>query len=423
MKTSIIPFPERRKQQAQDVWYDRLARSLLLRQLGRIEDGRLLIREGEQVYDLGDSTSESSKPVLVTVDDPAAWRALAFGGTCAVGEAYMDGHWRCDDLTGLIRLVIRNRAVLEALEGNLNILQTPLKRLTYWLSRNTMDGSRRNIGAHYDIGNDLFALFLDPSMMYSSAYYPGPETSLEDAARAKLDRVCRKLDLTPHTHLLEIGTGWGGLAVHAARHYGCRVTTTTISAEQHKLACQRVREQGLSDRVTVLLQDYRTLEGTYDRLVSIEMIEAVGHQYMDRYFAKCSELLKPDGMMLIQAITVADQFYAAALKDVDFIKRFIFPGGFLPSITAMAQSLTRATDLRISHLEDIGLHYAQTLRDWRTRFHRHLDKVRLQGYSDRFIRMWDFYLCYSEAGFEERHLGTVQLLLSKTAARPLDVCY
>jgi cyclopropane-fatty-acyl-phospholipid synthase len=292
-----------------------------------------------------------------------------------------------------------------------------------WFNCNTRAGSRRNIQAHYDIGNDLFALFLDPTMTYSCAYYPDVSSTLEEAAVAKLDRVCRKLELSPGMHLLEIGTGWGSLAIHAASHYGCRVTTTTISREQYELARERIEALGLSDRVEVLNMDYRDLVGQYDRIVSIEMIEAVGHQYMDHYFSRCNSLLKPDGMMLIQAITMTDQHYEEALREVDFIKRYIFPGGFLPSVTAIASSLTRATQMRISHLEDIGLHYARTLDDWRKRFFQQLDAVRSQGYPESFIRLWDYYFCYCQGGFEERYLGTVQLLLTKADARPADVRY
>jgi len=232
-----------------------------------------------------------------------------------------------------------------------------------------------------------------------------------------MDAACRKLALEPDDHLLEIGTGWGALAIHAASRYGCRVTTTTISREQHALASQRVRDAGLEDRVEVLLSDYRELEGRYDKLVSVEMIEAVGHQYLDTYFRKCAGLLKPDGLMLIQAITIRDELYADALKSVDFIQRFVFPGGFLPSISAMTASLSRTSDLQMLHLQDIGFHYAKTLRRWRRDFFRNIEAVRAQGYSDSFIRLWEYYLCYCEGGFLERNIGTVQMLLGKPRAR------
>ena len=285
------------------------------------------------------------------------------------------------------------------------------------MRRNTLQGSRKNIAAHYDLGNEMFALFLDDTMMYSCAIFEHPQMSLQQASIEKLERVCRKLELQPGDHLLEIGTGWGGLALHAARHYGCRVTTTTISHEQYRMALQRVEQAGLGDRITVLCEDYRNLSGEYDKLVSIEMIEAVGHAYFDTYFEQCSRLLKSDGLMLLQSITIADQRYAAAKRSVDFIQRYIFPGGCLPSVAVLSDSVARNTDMRMLHLEDIGPHYATTLKRWRQRFMARLDSVRALGYPEEFIRMWEYYLCYCEGGFRERAIGTVQVLLGKPLNR------
>ncbi|MEJ2308167.1 MAG: cyclopropane-fatty-acyl-phospholipid synthase [Gammaproteobacteria bacterium] len=423
MKTSIVPSGARLAAGARGALLDRLARKILLSQLDRLREGQLVIREQEREWSFGTLSRALPRPVVVQVTAPSAWSDILLGGICGAGEAYMRGSWECDEVDALVRLFLRNRSLMSAFDGTLKLLRQPARLLTQWFTRNTRAGSRRNIEAHYDIGNALFELFLDPAMMYSCAWYPEASSTLEQAAVAKLDRVCRKLGLAPGMHLLEIGTGWGGLAIHAATHYGCRVTTTTISTEQFAYACERVEALGLSDRVEVLCKDYRDLEGQYDRLVSIEMIEAVGHQYMDHYFARCDSLLKPDGMMLIQAITMTDQHYERALQQVDFIKRYIFPGGFLPSVTAIAGSLTHATAMRISHLEDIGLHYARTLRDWRERFLQRLDAVRALGYPESFIRMWDYYFCYCQGGFEERYLGTVQLLLTKADARPADVRY
>jgi cyclopropane-fatty-acyl-phospholipid synthase len=290
-------------------------------------------------------------------------------------------------------------------------------RSLHALKRNTRLGSRKNISAHYDLGNDLFKLFLDENMMYSSAIFAEADDSLERASQRKLDRICQKLQLQPGDHLLEIGTGWGGMAVHAARHYGCRVTTTTISREQHELARQRIVEAGLADRVTLLHEDYRDLPGSYDKLVSIEMIEAVGHQYLDTYFRKCASLLKPDGLALIQAITIEDHRYRQALTSVDFIKRQVFPGSFIPCVTAMVDSAARAGQLRLLNLEDFGPSYATTLKHWRQRFLSRLDRVRALGYDDRFIRMWEFYLCYCEGGFLERSISDVHLLLAPSGNR------
>lgn len=402
---------------------DRLARSFMLRALRPLKEGKLIIREQDQQWTFGAVSSRLPDPVTIQIVNASAWSDILLGGTCGAGESYMKGDWECDKLTMLIRLFLSNQAVIESLDGNLGLLREPTQMLLSWISRNTRAGSRRNIQAHYDIGNDFFALFLDPTMMYSCAYYPHDSSTLDEAAVAKLDRVLQKLQLSADMHLLEIGTGWGGLALHAALNYGCKVTTTTISREQYELTLKHVEEMGLSDRVEVQFKDYRDLSGQYDRLVSIEMVEAVGHRYLDQYFAQCNRLLKPDGMLLIQAITITDQHYERARKEVDFIKRYIFPGGFLPSVTAIGQSLTRVTDLKISHLEDIGLHYARTLRDWRARFRQQLEHIRAMGYPENFIRMWDYYFCYCEGGFEERYLGTVQLLLTKPDARPADVRY
>jgi cyclopropane-fatty-acyl-phospholipid synthase len=356
--------------------------------------------------------------VTLTIRDPEAWQRIALGGTVGAAEAYMDGQWDASDLTTLVRILVRNRAVMDRMEGGLAGLAAAALRAWHRFRRNTASGSRRNIAAHYDLGNELFRLFLDQTMMYSSAIYRDPSESLEVAQHRKLDRICRKLGLSPSTRVIEIGTGWGGFAIHAARHYGCHVTTTTISREQRELAQARVREAGLEGRIRILDQDYRDLEGRYDRLVSIEMIEAIGHQYLDTYFGRVAKLLRDDGMALIQAITIEDRRYRQALRSVDFIKRHIFPGSFIPSIGAMTASLARASDMKLFHLEDIGPSYALTLAAWRERFNGALDQVRALGYPERFIRMWNYYFCYCEGGFIERALGDVQMLLVKPGARP-----
>ena len=330
----------------------------------------------------------------------------------------MDGLWDCDDLVALTRILVRNRDHLDAMETGLARIGGSALRVWGALMRNTRKGSRRNIAAHYDLGNDLFKLFLDENLMYSSAIFESEDDTLEVASTRKLDRICQKLDLGPQHHVLEIGTGWGGFALHAAKHYGCRVTTTTISREQHDLARERIHAAGLADRVTLLLEDYRDLKGRYDRVVSIEMIEAIGHQYLDTYFATVNRLLKADGMALIQAITIEDHRYKQALKAVDFIKRFIFPGSFIPSISAMTSAIGRNSDMKLFNLEDIGPSYALTLRAWRQRFLDRIEEVRALGYPERFIRMWVFYLTYCEGGFIERSIGDVHMLLCKPEARP-----
>jgi cyclopropane-fatty-acyl-phospholipid synthase len=422
MKTSIIPLSKESIEADKSFWMDNVARKLVHAQLSNIENGEIVIREEGNEYYFGSVSEEFPLRVYLDIHHSSVWSDVAFGGSSGSGEAYIKGSWSCNNLLGLVRIFLRNRHVLQQMDKRMTRLKAPLHKSLHWLSRNTRKGSRRNIGAHYDLGNDLFELFLDPTMMYSCAYYPSQETSLDEAAVAKLDRICQKLELKPEDHLLEIGTGWGGFAMHAAKYYGCRVTTTTISRQQYELAQQRVQDAGLEDRITLLFEDYRDLSGQYDKLVSIEMIEAIGHQYLDTYFDKCSSLLKPNGMMLLQAITIADQRYEEALREVDYIKKFIFPGGFLPSIAAMSKSVARVTDMKLFHMDDIGPHYARTLADWRERFFDRIDQVRESGYSDAFIRMWEYYLCYCEGGFEERDIGTVQMLLTKPEARREPVC-
>jgi cyclopropane-fatty-acyl-phospholipid synthase len=394
-----------------------LGRRALLGRLAGLDRGQLTILERGGRHVFGRPAADGELAASIEVLDPQFWADAAFGGTVGAGESYVRGHWRAADLTALVRLMVRNRELLNGLDGGLALASAPLRRLLHWINRNTRSGSRRNIAAHYDLGNDFFRLMLDETLAYSCAIYPTPTSTLTEAQLAKFDAICRKLDLRPSDELLEIGTGWGGLAIHAARHYGCRVTTATISREQHAHARTAIAEAGLASRITLLLEDYRDLTGRYDKLVSIEMIEAVGARFLDTYFAACSRLLKPDGAMLLQAITLQDQYYEAALRTVDFIQRFVFPGSFIPSVTAITQAVRRATDLKVFHLEDIGPHYATTLRDWRRNVHAHLPEVRALGYPEEFLRLWDFYLSYCEGGFAERQLGDVQMLLTKPRCR------
>jgi cyclopropane-fatty-acyl-phospholipid synthase len=365
----------------------------------------------------GRRTADCDLCITLEVMHPQTFADAAFGGTVGGGESYIRGQWRTDDLTGLIRLFVANREMMDSVEGAASFLATPVRRALHWANRNSKDGSRRNIAAHYDLGNDLFSLMLDETMAYSCGIFERDDATLHESQLAKFDRICAKLRLSPADHLVEIGTGWGGLAIHAAARYGCRVTTTTISKEQHDFAKARIEAAGLGDRITLLLEDYRDLEGTYDKAVSVEMIEAVGHQYLDTYTAKCASLLRPDGAMLLQAITIQDQIYEQALKSVDFIQQFVFPGSFIPSVAAITESVRRHTDMKVFHLEDIGPHYATTLRMWRENFFARLPDVKALGYPDAFVRMWEFYLCYCEGGFLERQIGDVQMLLTKPRCR------
>lgn len=387
------------------------ARRLLLGRLARLRHGRVRLRQGEVATELG--PADAPLAATITVADPAFYAEVAFGGSVGAGESYILGHWQADDLVALLRLMVRDRELMESMEGGLARLAAPLRLAAHWLHRNTLAGSRRNIAAHYDLGNDFFGLFLDETWMYSCALFERPGMTLAQASTAKLEAVCRKLALAPGEHLLEIGSGWGGLALHAAKRYGCRVTTTTLSPSQHAAVVERVRAAGLEDRVTVLLRDYRELEGRYDKLVSIEMIEAVGHQYYEEFFARCAARLAPGGRMLLQSITIADRHYERARDEVDFIKRHVFPGCCIPSVAALAGAMAAASDLRIVALEDIGPHYATTLAHWRANFLANLDRVQALGYPPAFCRLWEFYLAYCEAGFAERALGDVQVVLER----------
>ena len=395
---------------------DRFLRQRLLQRLAGFGHGHLRVNDalgGAEFGRAGDGPA-----VVIDVLDPGFYRALAGNGSVGAGEAYMDGLWRCNDLVGLVQLLVRNRDLLDGMETGLARLGGVAMKAIHLLRRNTRSGSRRNIAAHYDLGNEFFRLFLSEDLMYSSAYWTGADDTLEAASTRKLDLICRKLALGPDDHVVEIGTGWGGFAVHAAKHYGCRVTTTTISREQHDLAAARIQQAGLGDRITLLQSDYRDLTGQYDKLVSIEMIEAVGADFQDSYFAQIGRLLKPEGLALVQAITTEDHRYQQALQSVDFIKRHVFPGCFIPSVSAMLASKTRSSDLALVALEDFGLSYARTLQAWRERFLAQLPAVRAQGFDVRFLRMWEFYLAYCEGGFRERSIGVSHLLLAKPGWRP-----
>ena len=417
MKPSIVPTADATEFTAGGSALQRLGRRLFLGKLAGLREGELTVIDAEGEHRYGHRTPQCNLRARIEILHPQTYADAAFGGTVGGGEAYIRGLWRVDDLTALIRLMLVNREVMQSMEGGAAFATAPLRRILHWLNRNSPDGSRRNIAAHYDLGNELFALMLDETMAYSCGVFERDDATLYEAQIAKFERICRKLRLSPADHLLEIGTGWGGFAMHAAARYGCRVTTTTISREQHDGAAERIAAAGLGDRITLLLEDYRDLGGRYDKLVSIEMIEAVGARYLDTYTAQCGRLLEPHGAMLLQAITIQDQVYEAALGSVDFIQRFIFPGSFIPSVSVITDSVRRSTDMKVFHLEDIGPHYATTLRHWRDRFFANLPAVRQLGYPDAFVRMWDYYLCYCEGGFLERQIGDVQMLLAKPRCR------
>src|SRR5471032_81524 len=388
----------------------------VMRQLARLQHGQLVVIEGDErkVFGKAGAVLQGELHIL----DSATWGMVASSGSIGAGEAFIHDYWTSPDLTAVIRVFVSNMDVLDPMEGGLAQLTRPLTYALHWLNRNTREGSQKNIAAHYDLGNELFEQFLDPIMMYSAAQFLSADDTLEQVQLNKLERICQKLALKPDDHLLEIGTGWGSMAIYAAQHYGCKVTTTTLSKEQFAYTEQRIAALGLQDQITLLLKDYRDLTGQYDKLVSIEMIEAVGHHFLPTYFKQCAHLLKSNGLMLLQAITIREQRYEQAKRNVDFIQRYIFPGGALPSVHKMLEIVGSDTDMNLLHMEDFGLHYARTLRLWHDNFRHSHGYLMELGYDDYFLRLWEFYLCYCEGGFLERTIGTAQLLLAKPSAVP-----
>lgn len=384
----------------------------MLRTLASLRNGRLEVRDGADTWVFGDQHDTALRAV-VQVRASRFYARLLFGGTVGAGEAYADGDWETDDLTMVVRIMLANQSVLQGLDGAAaRGLKHLFEKVDHWRNANTKSGSRKNIAAHYDLSNRFFSLWLDSRMMYSSAVYAQPDWSLEQASEHKLRRLCEMLELKPTDHLLEIGTGWGGMAIYAAQNYGATVTTTTISAAQYEEAVARVRAAGLEGQVTVLLQDYRDLTGCYDKAVSVEMVEAVGDEFVDGYFEKIESLLNPGGKFVMQAITIADQRYDAALREVDFIKKHIFPGSFIPSVTRLVNAATRTPSFKLTRLDDIGVDYAKTLRAWSEHFAKVRDDLAELGFDRRFQRLWQFYFSYCEGGFLERAISDVQVVFS-----------
>jgi cyclopropane-fatty-acyl-phospholipid synthase len=390
------------------------AQALMLRALEGIRSGHLELHLPEGTRSFGDPAS--SLKAVATIHDPRTFRLGALRGEVGLGEAYVEGLWSSPDPVAVVRLAVRNMAAFDGHSGPIAWLGKAFTRLRHLRRANTREGSRQNIAAHYDLGNDFYRLWLDESMAYSCAFFSRPDAGLDEAQGAKFERICRRLRLTPADHLLEIGTGWGGFALHAASRHGCRVTTTTISREQFAYATEMIRQAGLADRVTVLLKDYRDLEGGYDKAVSIEMFEAVGLQHYDAYFAAVDRLLKPGGSFLIQTITMNERRFSDYIRSTDWIQQYVFPGAELASLSRIQTSLTRATDLSVFFLEDMGPHYARTLELWRARFHQHIEQVQALGFDARFQRLWDWYLASCEGAFRERYIGVVQMLIAKNGS-------
>lgn len=384
----------------------------ILKHLAKLRDAKLTLKTFSQDHVFGDTKSDLD--VTIKLHNDRFFSDVAFQGSVGAAESYIAGDWDCDDLTGLIQVFVRNRDLLDSMEGGSAWIKNTLLKIGHFFNKNTVDGSRKNIAGHYDLGNDLFEQFLDSRMMYSSAIYQDESDELEIASERKLRIICEKLQLTATDKVVEIGSGWGGFAIYAAQQYGCHVTTTTISNEQHRFAENLINQLGLTDRITLLKQDYRLLTGKFDKLVSIEMIEAVGHHFLPTYLEKCADLLKPEGLALIQAITIEDHRYQHALNSVDFIKKYIFPGSFIPSVAAILSANASSTEMKLVNLEDFGDSYAYTLRDWQQLFKQNIDTIEKCGYATDFQRMWCFYLSYCEGGFIERAISDVHLLFAKT---------
>lgn len=391
-----------------------LYKKIIHQRLSQIKDAHIIISDGKSINKYGKPGNLSAK---INILDSVFYKNIILGGTIGASESFIRGEWSSPNLTNVIRVLARNTEAQDKLENLFTLLSQPFLKVMHKLNENSVRGSKKNISRHYDLSNDFFSLFLDKNMMYSSAIYKSRKTSLEDASTNKLDVICKKLNLKKTDHVIEIGTGWGGFAIYAAKNYGCKVTTTTISIEQYKFAKQKIKEAGLGKKIKVLLKDYRLLKGQYDKLVSIEMIEAVGYQFYDEYFKIIGQLLKNDGEALIQAITIKDQRYSKAIQSVDFIQKYIFPGSCIPSITAIQNSLTSSTDLVINDIRDIGHHYARTLADWRKRFLKNKQEIRKLGFDDKFLRMWLFYFAYCEGGFEEKVISDIHLHITKPGYR------
>tara|TARA_B110000285_G_scaffold53380_1_gene60756 strand:+ start:410 stop:1603 length:1194 start_codon:yes stop_codon:yes gene_type:complete len=391
-----------------------LYKKIIHQRLSQIKDAHIIIKDGKSINKFGKPGNLSAK---INILDTVFYKNIILGGTIGASESFIRGEWSSPNLTNVIRVLARNTEAQDKLENLFTLLSQPFLKVMHKLNENSVRGSKKNISRHYDLSNDFFSLFLDKNMMYSSAIYKSRKTSLEDASTNKLDVICKKLNLKKTDHVIEIGTGWGGFAIYAAKNYGCKVTTTTVSIEQYKFSKQKIKEAGLGKKIKVLLKDYRLLKGQYDKLVSIEMIEAVGYQFYDEYFKIIGQLLKNDGEALIQAITIKDQRYSKAIQSVDFIQKYIFPGSCIPSITAIQNSLTSSTDLVINDIRDIGHHYARTLADWRKRFLKNKQEIRKLGFDDKFLRMWLFYFAYCEGGFEEKVISDIHLHITKPGYR------
>ena len=396
-------------------------KNAVIKKFKYLKYGYIKIEDQGKVYKFGDPKSESK--VNVQIYSSEFYVFLGSGGVTGVAESYMLGHWSADNLVLLLQLVLKNKNILLSLDSGFAKLLSPINKIVHWSKQNTIKGSKQNILAHYDLSNEFYKLWLDPSMTYSCGYFTNSSVSLEDASKEKIDRICRKLKLNKDDHVLEIGTGWGSFSVHAVKNYGCKINTVTISDAQYEYASRLVKDNGLESQIQIFNQDYRKITGKYDKIVSIEMIEAVGHQFIPEYFSRISSLLKQDGLVAIQGITYNDQNFEKYKNSVDFIKKYIFPGSCLISIAQISDVVKNYTDLALVDMEDITKHYAETLFRWKENFMSVIPQVKEMGFSEAFIKMWEFYFVFCEAGFRERNIGDVQLIFSKSGARNIDIRY
>ena len=395
---------------------DKVARKIILGYFKEIKEGQITVKENSDHMVFGEVTPKFPVKATIEVQNSRMYMDIAAKGLSGSADAFIKGWWTCDNLTNLVRIFTRNRDTANKFESGIANLAIWALKLSHSCRRNNLKESLRNIHAHYDLGNEFFSTFLDDTRMYSCAIFTKPESSLHEASITKIDRICKKLNLSPADHLLEIGTGWGGFALYAAKNYGCRITSTTISQEQFIFSENLIKKNGLQDQVTILKKDFRELEGQFDKLVSIEMIEAIGHRLYKTFFQKCGQLLKPEGLLAIQAITITDNLFHQSKDFIDFIKQYIFPGSCIPSISALC-SAASSSDIKLFHLEDITPHYARTLKEWRTNFLQNKSRVKNLGFTNPFIRLWLFYLCYCEGGFIERQIGNVQMVFTKPLCR------
>ena len=396
-------------------------KSGLLKKFQGLRTGNILVYDGNDEFSFGDDGSDEK--VVVNIHSQEFYVMVGSGGALGLAEAYMAGFWSSDNVVKLFQIILRNRDILLSLERGFAKLIKPINKMIHRSRQNTLQGSKKNIVAHYDLSNDFYKLWLDPTMTYSCAFFKDESVTREEASKEKLDRICRKLNLSEQDSVLEIGTGWGSFSIHAAKNYGCNVTTTTISDAQYEYASSRIKDEGLESKITLINKDYRELDGKYDKIVSIEMIEAVGYEYISGFFSKLSSLLKSNGFIALQGITYNDQNFDVYKDSVDFIKKYIFPGSCLISISQITEVIKKDTDLAMIDMEDITKHYAITLNRWRKNFIDVLPKVKEMGYSQAFINMWEFYFLYCEAGFLERNIGDVQLVFAKSGTRDININY